>query len=246
MELAVRTLVSCGDTRNPRRGAGRPLPGTTMITPSQHWNAIFATKADTELGWYEREASQTLKFLELIPRNESDRIFLPGAGTSVLVDTLLARGHELILNDISGEALRKLKDRIGTHADRVTWLQHDISKLLPDGIPPADVWVDRAVLHFLLEEAGIRGYFSNLQTAIRPGGYALLAEFSAAGCPRCAGLEVHRYAVEEITRRMGAGFELVRQEDYTFINPSGDPRPYIYALYRNKNEFRAAKFSANR
>ncbi|NOY14524.1 MAG: class I SAM-dependent methyltransferase, partial [Deltaproteobacteria bacterium] len=121
-----------------------------MSTTNQHWNAIFSAKSDPELGWYESDASQTLKFFDLIPQRENATVFLPGAGTSVLVDELLVRGHALILNDISDEALITLKNRIGTN-DRLTWLHHDISKPLPDGIPPADVWIDRAVLHFLLE-----------------------------------------------------------------------------------------------
>jgi EEF1A lysine methyltransferase 2 len=206
-----------------------------MTTPKQHWNKIFASTTDPELGWYESDPSQTLKFLELIPRSETATvtIFLPGAGTSVLVDELLARGYELILNDISDEALHKLKKRIGTDG-RLLWLHHDISKPLPAGLPPADIWVDRAVLHFLLEEADIQGYFANLRSAVRVGGYALLAEFSTAGASRCAGLDLHRYSSEEMCERMGAGFELVKQEDYTYINPFGDPRPYLYALYRKK------------
>lgn len=202
-----------------------------MTTPNQHWNAIFSARTDPELGWYESDASQTLKFLDLIPQSENATVFLPGAGTSVLVDELLAREHRLILNDISDEALNKLRSRIGVN-DRLTWLHHDISKPLPDGIPQAYIWIDRAVLHFLLEEADIQGYFTNLHSAICPGGYVLLAEFSTTGAPECAGLELHRYSVEEMTQRMGAGFELVKHEEYTFINPSGDPRPYIYALYR--------------
>ncbi len=203
-----------------------------MTTPNQHWNAIFSAKTDPELGWYESDCSQTLKLLNLIPQSENVTVFLPGSGTSVLVDELLARGHKLILNDISDEALNKLRSRIEMN-DRLTWLHHDISKPLPDGIPKADIWIDRAVLHFLLEEADIQGYFANLHSAIHAGGYVLLAEFSVVGAPKCAGLELHRYSVEEMTERMGAEFELVKHEDYTFINSLGDPRPYIYALYRN-------------
>ena len=203
-----------------------------MTTPNQHWNAIYSSKTDPELGWYERDVSQTLKFLDLIPEREIGIVFLPGAGTSVLVDELLAREYEVILNDISDEALRKLKNRIGVNKDKLTWLHHDISNPLPDGIPQADIWIDRAVLHFLLEEATIQGYFSNLHSAIRPGGYALLAEFSTTGAPKCAGLELHRYSVEEITERMGSEFVLIKHEDYTYINPFGDPRPYMYALYQ--------------
>ena len=203
-----------------------------MKTANQHWNAIFSTKTDPELGWYESDASQTLKFLDLIPQSEIATIFLPGAGTSVIVEDLLARGHELILNDVSDEALNKLKNRVGISGDRLKWLHHDISKPLPDDIPQSDIWIDRAVLHFLLEEAAIQGYFANLHSAIRPGGHALMAEFSTTGAAKCAGLELHRYSVEEMTERIGKDFEFVKYEDYTYINPFGDARPYIYALYR--------------
>lgn len=206
-----------------------------MTTPRKHWNTIFTAKTESEFGWHESDTSQTFKFLDLIPQSETTTVFIPGAGTSVLVDELLARGYQLILNDISDEALDKLEKRIGTNNNILTWLHHDISKPLPSNIPQADIWIDRAVLHFLLEESDIQGYFANLHSAIRPGGYALLAEFSTTGSPKCAGLELHRYSVEEMTLRIGAGFELIKYEDYTFINPFGDPRPYIYALYRKNN-----------
>ncbi len=205
-----------------------------MTTRNEHWNTIFSTKDDPELGWYEDDVSQTLKFLDRIQLAESATVFLPGAGTSKLVDTILARGHNLVLNDISDAALHKLRTRIGT-SSKLTWLHHDISKPLPEGTPLADIWIDRAVLHFLLQEADIQGYFANMQSVIKPEGYALLAEFSTMGARKCAGLELHRYSIEEMTRRMGSGFELVNQEDYTYINPAGDPRPYIYALYQKHN-----------
>jgi EEF1A lysine methyltransferase 2 len=203
----------------------------TLATPNEHWNAIFSAKVDPELGWYEKDASQTLKFLEKIPRKESETVFLPGAGTSVLVDELLARGYKIILNDISDEALNKLKKRVGLN-DRLTWLHHDISIPLPDGLPSTDIWIDRAVLHFLLEEEQIHEYFANLNSSLRSGGYALLAEFSSIGAPKCAGLNLHRYSIEEMDKRMGPQFQLLSHEDYIFKNPAGDPRPYIYSLYR--------------
>lgn len=204
-------------------------------TPNEHWNAIFSTKVDPELGWYEDDVSQTLKFMDLIPKAEFETVFLPGAGTSALVDQLLNRGHRLILNDISDEALNKLKTRIGINSN-LTWLHHDISKELPEGIRRADIWIDRAVLHFLRKEVDIQKYFLNLKSAIKSGGYALLAEFSTKAPRKCAGLKLHRYSIDEMTRRMGSGFELVKYEDYTYINPSGVPIPYIYALYKKHHE----------
>lgn len=198
---------------------------------AEHWNAIFAAKDGPQLGWYERDVSQTLHFLELVPGNEAATIFLPGAGTSLLVETLLARGVTVVLNDISGEALRTLRRRVGDEP-RAIWLEHDIARPLPAGVPTCDVWLDRAVLHFLLTEGDIDGYFRNLRSVLRPGGHVLLAEFAPCGAARCAGLDVHRYSVEEMAARLGPDFSLVRAEDFTFVNPAGDPRPYVYALFR--------------
>lgn len=204
-----------------------------MSTPNKHWDTTFSTKKDSELGWYEKDVLQTLKFLDQIPHNESPKVFLPGAGTSVLVDELLVRGFHLILNDISDEALNKLRKRTGTNK-KLRWLHHDISKPLPGDIPQADIWIDRAVLHFLLEEEDIRGYFENVHSMINNQGYVLLAEFSKAAPPKCSGLPLHRYTVTEMTDRMGPEFELLTHENYTYINPFGEPRPYIYALYKKQ------------
>jgi SAM-dependent methyltransferase len=199
-----------------------------------HWNEIFAAKDDPQLGWYEADVAQTLKFLDLVPEGGTATIFLPGAGTSLLVDELLARGERLVLNDISDEALRKLQQRLGKRTPEPVWLHHDIAQPLPAGLPACDLWIDRAVLHFLLDEAAIEGYFRNLRSVLRSGGFVLLAEFAESGAPRCAGLNVHRYSVGEMAQRLGPEFTVVQADDFTFVNPAGDPRPYVYALFQRK------------
>lgn len=210
---------------------------------AEHWDAIFRTTTDAQLGWYEENVAQTLKFLDRIPAGNPLDVFLPGAGTSGLVDELLRRGHSLVLNDISLAALDKLQTRLGgeghtpggTGTDaRIQWLHHDISKPLPAGLPPVHLWLDRAVLHFLLLESDIQAYFDNLRAVVAPGGHVLLAEFSTDGAKKCAGLELHRYSTDEMAERLGAGFELLGSEAYTYTNPNGDPRPYIYALFRRR------------
>lgn len=201
-----------------------------LLIKRKHWNKIFASNPDPALGWYESDVSQTLKFLNQIPKAQASTVFLAGAGTSLLVDELIAAGHKLVLNDISDEALHKLKERVGTN-DYLTWLHQDISQPLPEGTPLVDVWIDRAVLHFLLEEAHIQRYFTNLRTTVKLGGYALLAEFSTMGARKCAGLKLHRYSIEEMINRMGPEFRLIRHENHTYVTPAGDSRPYLYALF---------------
>jgi ubiquinone/menaquinone biosynthesis C-methylase UbiE len=201
------------------------------MTKNQHWNDIFTSKETSELGWYEEDVSQTIKFLDLLEEKDELQVFLSGAGTSLLVDALLEKNHKLILNDISDEALKKLKERIGKVDHEPLWLCHDISKALPNDTPKVDLWIDRAVLHFLLETSQIEQYFKNLSSTVKVGGHALLAEFSTRGAMQCAGLKVHRYSLEEMVEKMGKNFELVKSENHTYMNPFGDSRHYVYALF---------------
>ena len=204
-----------------------------MDSLKQHWDNIFINKSDNELGWHESDVSQTLKFLNLIPHEvKITSIFLPGAGTSILAELLNKKGYrKLILNDISNEAINKLKDSI-PDSNAIIWISHDISKPLTTQLPQVDIWLDRAVLHFLVKEEEIVGYFDNLKTLLNNGGYVLLAEFSLQGSPKCAGLDLHRYSVQEMSERLGNEFSLIEHEDYIYTNPSGGKRPYIYALFK--------------
>jgi len=84
-----------------------------MKSKSEHWDSIFSEAEHSKLGWYEKDAFQTFKLLNHIPNWESSTVFLLGARTSVLIEELLAKGVNLILNDISIEALNNVKKRIG-------------------------------------------------------------------------------------------------------------------------------------
>ena len=187
------------------------------------------------LGWWEKTSAQTLKFIDPIDLPVPSAIFLAGAGTSMLAGDLLIRGHHLVINEISPAALSILQQRIGPN-QRATWLLHDLGRLLPADIPGADLWIDRAVLHFLIEESQIRNYFINLQSTVRPGGHALLAQFSVDGAPRCAGLDLHRYSLDELIKRVGSTFSLIDDEQFTYTTPEGNPRPYLYALFRKTDQ----------
>ena len=206
-----------------------------MTSSSTHWDAIFSkTEEDTKLGWYEETPTPTLKLLEQIPAWRSGTVFLPGAGTSILIEELLAQGAKLVFNDISCEALERVKARIGEASRSAAWICQDIAQPLPPSLARVDIWIDRAVLHFLTEEDDIEGYFDNVRSTVEEGGHAVFAEFSKEGAKKCAGLTLHRYSVEELSQRLGPSFHLVSHFDHTYINPSGDTRPYIYALFRRE------------
>ncbi|MCJ7650299.1 MAG: class I SAM-dependent methyltransferase [Candidatus Lokiarchaeota archaeon] len=203
-----------------------------MKSSSKHWDSIFSSTEDPKLGWYEKDTSQTLELLNHIPKWKNSTVFLPGAGTSVLIEELLSKGVKLVLNDISIEALNRVKSRLGGKCKEIKWLCQDIAQPIQDTIPDADIWIDRAVLHFLTDEDDIKGYFENVKSTLNVGGYAIFAEFSKTGASECAGLKLHRYSIEEISENLGSSFSIVTHFNYTYINPFGDPRPYIYALYK--------------
>lgn len=205
-----------------------------MKSNSKHWDAIFSNTEDSKLGWYEKESTQTLRLLDTIPILEGSTAFLPGSGTSVLIEELLSKSMKLVLNDISVEALNQVKERLGDKSDDIICVCQDIAQPFQDSIPDIDLWVDRAVLHFLTNEGDVNGYFNNLKSLVKTGGYALFAEFSKSGARKCAGLKLHRYSVEEISERLGSKFKIIEQFDHTYINPFGDPRPYVYALYQRE------------
>ncbi|MFC2170971.1 class I SAM-dependent methyltransferase [Calditrichota bacterium] len=203
-----------------------------MKSSSKHWDNVFSGAEDSKSGWYEKDVSQTMRLLNLVPNWKNSTIFLPGAGTSVLIEELLSNGAKLILNDISREALNRAKGRLNDEGKGIKWLCQDIASPINDLIQEVDIWIDRAVLHFLTNEDDIEGYFENVKLTLKPNGYAIFAEFSKTGATKCSGLTVHRYSIEEISKNLGSSFKLVSHFDYTYLTPHGDPKPYIYTLYK--------------
>jgi len=203
-----------------------------MKSKSQHWDNIFSAKQDANLGWYETDLSPTFSLLDNITDWEAATIFIAGVGTSHLVDVLLEKNINLVVNDISATALDSLKNRVGKSANNMTCLCQDISQPITESIPKIDIWLDRAVLHFLQTEENIKAYFNNLNSQLKIGGYVLLAEFSKQGAKNCADLPVHQYDIDEYSSRLGSAYQLISHFDHACINPRGEPRPYIYALFK--------------
>jgi hypothetical protein len=199
---------------------------------NRHWNNIFANTDDNLLGWYENNPSSILELLDPNFDWKDSIAFLPGIGTSDIFEELLSKNIKLILNDISQNALEKTRYKLGDRINKVILYHGDIAKILPPTIPKVDLWIDRAVLHFLTEENDIEGYFQNLRSIVKRGGFALFAQFSLEGAAKCAGLNIHRYSAKNLSGRLGDDFQVVNQFDHTYINPYGDPRPYIYVLYK--------------
>jgi len=98
-----------------------------MNTKIEHWNNIFTNSSDDSLGWYEDDLSKSFELLNHIPTINQSKVFLAGVGTSLLIEELLKKDCKLILNDISIEAINKIKNRITKHKDNLSYLCQDVS-----------------------------------------------------------------------------------------------------------------------
>jgi ubiquinone/menaquinone biosynthesis C-methylase UbiE len=200
-----------------------------MKTLNDHWDQIFQKTDDDKLGWFERDYSQTQKFMDKIPNWNKSTIFVPGVGTSGLIELLLKTNASLVLNDLSSKAIEKARKRYPNAEKQIRWICQDISNELPIEPGSVDIWLDRAVLHFLIDSKSIDGYFANVKKVIKSGGHAIFAEFSKSGATRCAGLDVKGYDVQDLSNLLPE-FSVIVSEQYNYVNPKGDNRPYIYTL----------------
>ena len=154
-----------------------------------------------------------------------------GGGASRLVDCLLDSGYtDVTVVDVSEPALERAKRRQGDRAARVKWLAADVRELRLPG--KVDVWHDRAVFHFLTEEADRAAYLDSMRAALRVGGYVVMATFALTGPEQCSGLIVSRYDAEMLRDLFGPDFQLVHSLERDHITPGGGAQRFTYALLR--------------
>jgi uncharacterized membrane protein YeaQ/YmgE (transglycosylase-associated protein family) len=180
-----------------------------------HWENVYSTKATDAVSWFQTHAERSLKLIEETGVAHDAAIIDVGGGASVLVDDLLDHGYtNLAVLDLSGAALAKARARLGEQAEQVRWIESDVTTapLAPHSI---DVWHDRAVFHFLTEEADRAAYVDQVLRAVKPGGFVIVATFAEDGPTECSGLPVRRYRAEELSGWLagklmkGGGFGLL-------------------------------------
>ncbi|HJU83369.1 MAG TPA: class I SAM-dependent methyltransferase [Holophagaceae bacterium] len=202
------------------------------MEPKEHWEHVYATKATTEVSWFQEHARMSLKLIREAGVPASAAILDVGGGASVLVDDLLDQGYsDLTVLDISGAALAAARTRLGARAAQVRWIEASILEAqLPD--QAFDVWHDRAVFHFLTEAADRQAYVRQLSRALKPGGLAVLATFAEDGPAKCSGLPVQRYSPETLAAELGPGFTRLRAERDTHRTPFDTEQRFLFCLFR--------------
>lgn len=202
------------------------------MNQKDHWEQVYSTKPTDKLGWYKPHLQTSLRWIkELGLAAEAPSIDV-GGGASTLVDDLLGAGYRSItVLDISEKALCSVRERLGKKANMVTWLEGDItSVVLPSH--HYELWHDRAVFHFLTELDQQRKYRENLLKALKPGGHLIIGTFAQEAPPKCSGLPVERYNLEQLEDTLGTEFELVHHRKEKHVTPGGLEQMYLYCCFR--------------
>jgi ubiquinone/menaquinone biosynthesis C-methylase UbiE len=202
------------------------------MADKSHWEHIYETKDATHVSWFQEHAVLSVRLIKATGLDKAARIIDVGGGASTLVDDLLGNGYSgVTVLDISGAALQLSKDRLGQRAERVTWVEADITQAnLPEGY--YDLWHDRAVFHFLTDETDRAAYIQTVQRSVKTGGHIIVGSFGPGGPEKCSGLNVVRYSPESMHDEFGDDFELVDSTTETHHTPLGTDQEFVYCYCR--------------
>ena len=210
-----------------------------MIENKVHWDNVYSKSELSKLGWYEENPKLSLDLIRNCNLPKNAAILDVGSGTSTLIQNLIGESYSnIIATDISEVALDRAKNLLKPNeTESVRWIVDDITN--PKNInqlDSIDLWHDRTVLHFLIEEDQQRGYLETLKKLVRKGGFVIIAVFSLEGAKKCSGLDVKNYDHNMIEEYLGEDFKLIKYYPYLYQMPSGDLRPYVYTLFQRINK----------
>ena len=202
------------------------------VQPSDHWDSVYRNKPFDSVSWYAPHLGESLRLIEQLCPDKTAAIVDIGGGESTLVDDLLHRGYlDLSVLDISSTAIAFTKQRLGLQARQVHW---HVGEITQHSFSPKqfDLWHDRAVFHFLTDEASRRAYVDLVRQAVEPGGYVLMATFGPNGPLNCSGLDVVRYDDQRLHHEFGEGFCMMGSEISDHHTPMGTDQQFLYCWCR--------------
>ena len=197
-----------------------------------HWEKVYTTKATNAVSWFQPHADTSVGLIKATGAALDASIIDVGGGASTLVDDLLALGYtNLTVLDLSAAALAAARQRLGSKASGVRWIEADITRAnLPDR--EFDIWHDRAVFHFLTSPQERAAYVQAVFRAVKPGGHVIVATFAEDGPNQCSGLPVMRYRPDELHAEFGEAFTLLKHEKEAHHTPSGTVQQFVYCYCR--------------
>lgn len=195
-----------------------------------HWDEVYRRRGARGVSWYQPAPVVSLELVRLLGIAPPTPVLDVGGGASGLVDALVATGFEdVTVLDVSAVPLATARSRLGD-PPTVRWVRDDVCTWHPER--RYGLWHDRAVFHFMVEDADRAAYLDALRAAVAPGGAVVVATFASEGPEQCSGLPTVRYSAGELAASLGDGFELAAARVEHHTTPAGAVQPFTWVAGR--------------
>lgn len=203
------------------------------MTAAQHWDEVYASKGADETSWFQRTYDTSMRLVAAADPAHTSLIDI-GGGVGTLVDELVDAGWaDVAVLDVSGEAMRIVRERLAGRTDaRITTVTSDILGWQPTRA--FTVWHDRAVLHFLTEDADRRAYARLATHAVARGGALVIGCFAPDGPESCSGLPVRRASADDLAALFAEDFTLESSEHEQHVTPWGADQSFTWVTLRRR------------
>lgn len=198
---------------------------------SKHWDEIYSKKTNEEMSWFQEVPHRSLELIKEFSLKLDTKVIDIGGGDSKLTDSLLEIGYNNIsVLDISAVALKNMRDRLGTSASKINFIESDITQFVPT--EKYGLWHDRATFHFLTNKIEVEKYLQTAFNALAEGGYLIVGTFSATGPEKCSGLKTERYADTDLKTLFGKYFKNIKCINDTHQTPWGAKQDFVYCGFK--------------
>lgn len=193
------------------------------------WNTAYAERGIEDVSWAQVHPDGSMAAIEAIDVPPRAAVIDVGGGASTFSQALADRGFtDLTVLDLSEMALEAARDAFRDAS--IDWVSADVLHWAPDR--RYDVWHDRAVWHFFVEEADRQAYRDTLRSALAPGGAVIVETFAPDGPDSCSGLPVVRYDEDALAEALGDDLELEASGREDHRTPAGDVQKYVWVAMR--------------
>lgn len=202
-----------------------------MSNLKDHWNKIYATKADNEVSWYQTNPESSLNLINKYCVSKNHKIIDIGGGNSNLATELCKQAYNnCSVLDISSEAITRCKTKLANCANSFKLITTNILNF--SSTSKYHIWHDRAVFHFLTNQTDILKYITTASTNIVQNGYLILSTFSKTGPLKCSGLPICQYNAHEIEILFKQSFKIVEWFKETHQTPFKTKQDFIWIVLR--------------
>ena len=200
------------------------------MSTKSHWEKIYSEKSPQEVSWTQEIPETSIEFFNEFKLSKTSPIIDIGGGESKFVDFLLAEGYQNIsVLDISENALKRAKDRLGEKSKNIEWIVCDINDFNPK--KKYALWHDRAVFHFLTSNVEINRYAENVK---QNSENFIVGTFSTSGPKKCSGLEISQYDKNLLSKLFEESMTINKVEYINHITPFETTQNFIFCSFSAK------------